>query len=252
MNSKARWLQDPPRPEGADGPSVIALDGGGSFRTAGSPLRPPGQAGALLSSNTLIAVIYGGLGPMGLLIDLLVCMLIGSLVGASVRVLAGGWGRDLSKAQVNIKCGGLDTRAVYLGSNRGEAPGRCSCTIELPESGTETSAGSVLFFTLADRTTTPRRTRRGKRTRTSRRSGRRRRVTTKTVPKGSGNRSTSRRESPTGRGTAKDRRSAGSRAVIVAVAVSTRATPRSPALRATSETPESPHSSRTYEASPLT
>jgi hypothetical protein len=125
---------------------------------------------------------------MGLLIDLLVCMLIGSLVGASVRVLAGGRGHNLSRAQVNIRWGGLDTRAVNLGWNRKETPGRCSCTIELPESGTETSAGSVLFFTLADRRTTPRRTRRGTRTRTSRRSGRRRRVTTETVPKGNGNR----------------------------------------------------------------
>jgi hypothetical protein len=51
---------------------------------------------------------------------------------------------------VNIKWGALDTRAVFLGWNRKEAPGRCSYLLELPESGLPTSRESVLFFSLAD------------------------------------------------------------------------------------------------------
>jgi len=57
---------------------------------------------------------------------------------------------DWKEKLVNIKWGGLDTRAVFLGWNRKEAPGRCSYVLELPESGLPTSSDSVLFFSLAD------------------------------------------------------------------------------------------------------
>ena len=57
---------------------------------------------------------------------------------------------DWKEKMVNITWGSLDTRAVFLGWNRKEAPGRCSYLLELPESGLPTSRDSVLFFSLAD------------------------------------------------------------------------------------------------------
>ncbi len=57
---------------------------------------------------------------------------------------------DWKEKAVGIKWGGLDTRAVFLGWNRKEAPGRCSYVIELPQTGFETSPDSVLTFSLAD------------------------------------------------------------------------------------------------------
>jgi hypothetical protein len=57
---------------------------------------------------------------------------------------------DWKEKAVNIKWGGLDTRAVFLGWNRKEAPGRCSYLLELPESGLPTSRDSMLFLSLAD------------------------------------------------------------------------------------------------------
>jgi len=57
---------------------------------------------------------------------------------------------DWKERAVSIKWGGLDTRAVFLGWNRKEAPGRCSYLLELPGSGLTTSRDSLLFFSLAD------------------------------------------------------------------------------------------------------
>ncbi len=57
---------------------------------------------------------------------------------------------DWKEKAVTIKWGGLDTRAVFLGWNRKEAPGRCSYVLEMPESGLSTTRNSVLFFSLAD------------------------------------------------------------------------------------------------------
>ncbi len=62
---------------------------------------------------------------------------------------------DWKERAVNIKWGGLDTRAVFLGWNRKEAPGRCSYLLELPEAALGTSNDSVLFFSMADSKTKP-------------------------------------------------------------------------------------------------
>jgi len=57
---------------------------------------------------------------------------------------------DWKERAVDIKWGGLDTRAAFLGWNRKEAPGRCSYLLDLPEQGLGTSGDSTLFFSLAD------------------------------------------------------------------------------------------------------
>ncbi len=62
---------------------------------------------------------------------------------------------DWKEKAVSLKWGGLDTRAVFLGWNRKEAPGRCSYLLELPASGLKTTVDSVLFFSLADSRDTP-------------------------------------------------------------------------------------------------
>ncbi len=56
---------------------------------------------------------------------------------------------DWKEKAVQIKWGGLDTRAVTLGWNRKKAPGRCSYAIEWPEKELRTTAESSLFFSLA-------------------------------------------------------------------------------------------------------
>ncbi|HYK90712.1 MAG TPA: hypothetical protein VE398_18210, partial [Acidobacteriota bacterium] len=62
---------------------------------------------ALLSSGMLLGLLCGGLGPLGILTCLFACVLIGSLMGASLRILAaGGWG-GLTKAHRAITAGGL-------------------------------------------------------------------------------------------------------------------------------------------------
>ncbi len=57
---------------------------------------------------------------------------------------------DWKEKAVSIKWGGLDTRGVFLGWNRKEAPGRCSYLLELPAAGLGTTGDSTLFFSLAD------------------------------------------------------------------------------------------------------
>lgn len=57
---------------------------------------------------------------------------------------------DWKERAVDIKWGGLDTRAAFLGWNKKEAPGRCSYLLEFPEQGAGTTRVSTLFFSLAD------------------------------------------------------------------------------------------------------
>jgi len=57
---------------------------------------------------------------------------------------------DWKEKTVSIKWGGLDTRAVFLGWNRKEAPGRCSYLLQLPEGGLSRGSDSLLFFSPAD------------------------------------------------------------------------------------------------------
>ncbi len=57
---------------------------------------------------------------------------------------------DWKERAVDIKWGGLDTRAAFLGWNRKEAPGRCSYLLEFPQQGMGTTRDSVLSFSMAD------------------------------------------------------------------------------------------------------
>ena len=62
---------------------------------------------ALIFALMLIGFTYGGLAHWGAVVSILDCVLIGSLLGASVRILVGkGW-RDLTKAQRVVTAGGL-------------------------------------------------------------------------------------------------------------------------------------------------
>ncbi|MEJ2080441.1 MAG: MFS transporter, partial [Acidobacteriota bacterium] len=56
---------------------------------------------------------------------------------------------DWKEKAVDLKWGGLDTRAVTLGWNRKEAPGPCSYLLQWPEKPLPFAADSVLFFSLA-------------------------------------------------------------------------------------------------------
>ena len=56
---------------------------------------------------------------------------------------------DWKEKAIDLKWGGLDTRAVTLGWNRKEAPGRCSYLLQWPEKPSPFAADSVLFFSLA-------------------------------------------------------------------------------------------------------
>ncbi|RPI23686.1 MAG: hypothetical protein EHM61_19120 [Acidobacteria bacterium] len=57
---------------------------------------------------------------------------------------------DWKERAVDIKWGGLDTRGVFLGWNRKEAPGPCSYLIQWPEAGLAATPEGTLFFSLAD------------------------------------------------------------------------------------------------------
>ncbi len=62
---------------------------------------------------------------------------------------------DWKERAVSIKWGGLDTRGVFLGWNRKEAPGPSSYLLELPPAGLGTAGDSALFFSLADSKSKP-------------------------------------------------------------------------------------------------
>jgi len=80
-------------------------------------------------------------------------------IDASTTTIAGGGLRgenlsDWKERLVKIKWGELDTRAVFLGWTRKEAPGEPSYTLTLPASGAA-ATGAVLTFTLADSKQSP-------------------------------------------------------------------------------------------------
>jgi len=62
---------------------------------------------ALLCAVMLIGIAYGGLSHVAFLISALTCLLVGSLLGASLRIFAAGGWRELSKRQRVVTASGL-------------------------------------------------------------------------------------------------------------------------------------------------